>query len=407
MNTALHTKITPFSDDRVESIIEELKALRPLIQANSSQGEEQRSPTREVEEKVYNKLKLLNLLTPRRWGGGGLSPTGFARVQQELGKADLSVSWVNQILNGSTVLATLTSDAIQEAIFGNGPTTVCSAYNPPGKAKKVDGGYILSGAWPYSSGSRQAKWMQAGCLITDSEGPIVPGINMCFVPMDQLEIQDTWFVTGMQGTGSDTTVAKEVFVPDEMMVTMDKPIGTIDTSKKHFGAASDYLPVVPTVRCTGIAQLLGGAQYMLELVAADAPKKPIVTTFFAKRVDSHVFVQDLGKVAAQLDSAELILFDAIGQLDKVAEAGGKMTALEAAKNRAQCAQVIELIHASMEKLMFMAGSSAFVLSNPLQRYWRDLSMGLRHVQNIPTLGYEIYGRDLLEISPNISPAGAY
>lgn len=407
MNTALNTKITPFSNERVESIIEELKALRPLIQANSSLGEEQRSPTQEIEEKVYNKLRLLNLLTPKRWGGSGLSPTGFARVQQELGKADLSVSWVCQILNGSTVLATLTSDAIQEAIFGNGPTTVCSAYNPPGKAKKVDGGYLLSGAWPYSSGSRQAGWMQAGCLIADSEGPVVPGINMCFVPMDKLEIKDSWFVTGMQGTGSDTTVAKEVFVPDEMMVTMDKPIGTIDTSKKHFGAASDYLPVVPTVRCTGIAQLLGGVQYMLELVAADAPKKPIVTTFFAKRVDSHVFVQDLGKVAAQLDSAELILFDAIGQLDRVAEAGGKLTALEAAKNRAQCAQVIELIHASMEKLMFMAGSSAFVLSNPLQRYWRDLSMGLRHVQNIPTLGYEIYGRDLLEVSPNISPAGAY
>ena len=110
---------------------------------------------------------------------------------------------------------------------------------------------------------------------------------------------------------------------------------------------------------------------------------------------------------AQLDAAELILFDAIGQLDAVGATGKQMTALEAARNRAQCAQVIELIHASAEKLMFMAGSSAFMLNSPLSRYWRDVSMALRHVQNIPPLGYEIYGRDMLEVSPNISPVGAY
>lgn len=407
MNTATNPKITPFSDDRVEGLIEEIRSLRPMIQKNAPEGEKQRSPTSEIQEKVFDNLKLLNLLLPKRWGGSGMSPSGFARVQQQLGKADLSVSWVTQIINGSTLLATRTSDEIQEAIFGDGPSTVCSAYNPPGKAKETDGGYIVSGAWPYSSGSRQAKWIMGGCLIADPSGPVVPGINMCFIPMSECEIEDTWYVTGMQGTGSDTTVAKEVFLPQHMMVTMEKPVGTIDPTIKHFGAASDYLPVVPLVRCTGIAQLLGGAQYMLELVQAETPNKPIVTTTFPKRSESHVYVHDIGKVAAQLDAAELILFDAIGQLDRVGLTGAQMKPVEAAKNRAQCAQVIELIHGSMEKLMFMAGSSAFALKNPLQRYWRDLSMGLRHVQNIPTLGYEIYGRDRLEISPNISPPGAY
>lgn len=407
MNTALKTKITPFSDDRLPGLLEEIKSLRPLLQKNALEGEKQRSPTSEVQEQVFDKHGILNLLLPKRWGGSGMSPTGFSRLQQELAKGDMSVSWVNQIINGSTLLATRTSDAIQEAIFGNGPSTVCSAYNPPGKAKEVEGGYRVSGSWPYSSGSRQAKWIMGGCLIADPTGPVVPGINMCFLPMDELEIEDTWFVTGMQGTGSDTTVAKDVFLPKHMMVTMEKPVGTIDPSIKHFGAASDYLPVVPTVRCTGIAQLLGGAQYMLELVMQDAPKKPIVTTFFTKRIDSQVFVSEVGKVAAMLDNADVLLFDAIGQLDRVGMTGTPMTLVEAARNRAQCAQVIQLIHAASEQLMFMAGSSAFMLNNPLQRYWRDLSMALRHVQNIPFLGYEIYGRDLLDVSPNISPPGAY
>ena len=57
--------------------------------------------------------------------------------------------------------------------------------------------------------------------------------------------------------------------------------------------------------------------------------------------------------------------------------------------------------------MFIAGSSAFSLTNPLSRYWRDVHVGLRHITNIPMLSYEIYGRDRLGVKPNISPSGAY
>ena len=120
-----------------------------------------------------------------------------------------------------------------------------------------------------------------------------------------------------------------------------------------------------------------------------------------------MLVHDIGKVAAQLDNAKLLLLDATNTLDTAALQGRKLTPLQAAKHKAQCSMIVELVHASIEKLMFIAGSSAFSLSNPLQRYWRDVHVGLRHVQNIPQLGYEIYGRDRMEITPNISPPGAY
>src|SRR3546814_21200278 len=71
------------------------------------------------------------------------------------------------------------------------------------------------------------------------EGPVVPGINMVYIPFSQLEIKDSWYVTGMKGTGSDTSVAKDVFVPDHLMVMMDKPFGYVEPGKKHYGAPSD------------------------------------------------------------------------------------------------------------------------------------------------------------------------
>jgi len=406
MTSNRKTKLA-FADSSVaDGLIEEIIALRPMLQKNAPEGEKLRTLTPEVDA-AMTKMRMFSMILPERWGGHGLSFTDFARVQMEVAKGDPSVSWVIQILNGSSTLATLTDDAIQESIFGDGATTVCSVYNPPGVAKKVDGGYNIDAAWPYSSGSRQAKWVMGGCLFEDTGGPVVPGINMAFIDMAQLSIKDSWYVSGMQGTGSDTTIAKDAFVPDHMMVTMAKPVGTIDESKKNWGAPTDYMSVIPSIRSTGIAQFLGAAKYMLELVEKDAAKKPIVTTTFTKRVDSHVFVHEIGKVAAQLDNAEILLMEAIGQLDHWALNRKQFDPLTASQHKAKCSMVIELVHASIEKLMFLTGSSAFVLSHPLNRYWRDVHMGLRHVQNIPQLGYEIYGRDRLEVSPNITPPGAY
>jgi len=382
------------------------RALRPLLQAEAAEGERLRSPTPAV-DKALRDGELLTVLLPQRWGGGGISFSDFARMQIELAKGDPSISWVSQIVNGTTWVASLTSDATQEAIFGNGPALVCGAYNPPGKAVRVEGGWRVSGRWPYSSGSRQAQWAQAGCVLEGYDGPVVPGINMVYIPLRELEIEDSWFVTGMQGTGSDTTIATDVFVPDHLMVMMDKPFGHVEPGKKHWYAPSDNLPVIPVVRTTGIAQILGAAEAMLELVQADVVKKPQVTTFYKTKAESGAVVYELGQVAAKLDAARTLLFTALATLDEVGITGREFPFSERASHKAACAQVTDLIHQSIEALMFIAGSSAFLLSNPLSRYWRDAHVALRHVANVPLIAYEIYGRDRLSINPNIAPLGAY
>lgn len=395
-----------FADSAVaDGYIAKARELRDLFRAEAAEGEKRRSPTPAVDQ-ALKENGFLTLLLPQRWGGAGLSMTDYSRFQMELAKGDMSVSWVAQIINGTTWISSLTSDATQEALFGEGPKYVCGAYNPPGKAIRVEGGWRVSGSWPYTSGSRQSHWAQAGCVLDGYEGPVVPGINMVYIPFDQLEIADTWFVSGMQGTGSDTSIARDVFVPDHLMVMMDKPFGHVEPGKRHYGAPSDRVPVVPTVRSTGLAQMIGGAEAMLEIVEAESPKKPIVTTTLKNRLESHVVLHDLGKVAAQLDTAKLLLLDATGLLDEIGLTGREWSNLDRSRHKAQCSQIVELVHDSIEKLMFIAGSSAFALDKPINRFWRDIHVGLRHVQNIPMLGYEIYGRNRAGVD-NITPPGAY
>ncbi len=400
------TDLNSFADKATaDAMVAKAKELRPLLMAEAAAGEAQRSPTKAVEKALFDN-NILSAMLPKRLGGVGLSFTDFCRMQLEIAKGDPAISWVVQIINGTSWVTSLAPDSVQDAVFANGPTTVCGAYNPPGKARKVDGGWIINGAWPYTSGSRQSKWAQQGVVLEGYEGPVVPGISMCYIPFSDLTITDSWYVTGMQGTGSDTSVAKDVFIPEGQMVLMDERAGQIDRTKRHFGAPSDVLPVVPVVRTTGIAQLIGAVEAMLEIVRDEAAKKPVLTTTIGPRINSGAYMRDLGEVAAMVDTAKLILFHLVGDFDRIGLTDSELSLEDKARHRAQCAQMIKLTHGASEQLMFLAGSSAFSLDKPISRYWKDVSMGLRHIQNIPTIGYEIYGR-VIAGGAMISPPGAF
>ena len=389
-----------------QTIIARMRALKPFLQEEAVRNERLRSLTKQTEA-ALREAGAFKMFTPRRWGGSGMSVSGFCRAQVEVGKGDLAAAWVLQILNTTTWIGSLTSDALQETLFAKGPALICGVLNPPGKARQVDGGYKVSGRWPYSSGSAQADWMMAGCQIINKDDSQAPGVHVVYLPMSQVTIVDSWFVTGLQGTGSDTVVADDVFVPDHMVVKADKSFGYAETRKRHVGATSDRLPILATARMGNLAQLLGGAQQMLELIEADVIRKPLIGTTYAKKSDAGVIVHDIGRIAAQLDNAELILFDALKQFDDRAAAGEFWSDVELSRCKAQGSQVVGLIHRSIEEIMFLGGSSAFALSNPLQRYWRDIHIALRHILHMPQIGYELYGRDRMGLKPNISPPGSY
>jgi alkylation response protein AidB-like acyl-CoA dehydrogenase len=387
-----------------DAMVAKAKELRPLLMAEAPAGEAQRSPTKAVEKALFDN-NILCAMLPKRLGGVGLSFTDYCRMQIEIAKGDPAISWVVQIINGTSWVTSLAPDSVQDVVFADGPAAVCGAYNPPGKARKVDGGWIINGAWPYTSGSRQSTWAQQGVVLEGYDGPVVPGISMCYIPFKDLTIKDSWYVTGMQGTGSDTSIATDVFIPEGQMVLMNERAGQIDRTKRHFGAPSDLLPVVPVVRTTGIAQLIGAVEAMLEIVTAES-NKPVLTTLIGPRSGSGAYMRDLGEAAANLDTAKLILFHLVGEFDRVALSDGELTIADKARHRAQCAQMIKLVHSASESLMFQSGSSAFSTEKPISRYWKDVSMALRHIQNIPTIGYEIYGRNIAG-GDMISPPGAY
>lgn len=382
-------------------ILRGLRELRPLLQAEAAAAEALSSPTDKAVE-ALEQLGAWAIVVPKRLGGRGISATGLLRISAEMAKGDPSVSWVSQIVNGTTWVTTLASDRIQEEIFGNGVPRICGAFNPPGTAIAVEGGYRVSGRWPYATGFRQALWGQWGVKIVHADGRVAPG-NFCYIPTAEMVLDKTWKVPGLQATGSDTAVAEDIFVPAHRMVLAERSYNYVEPGKRHYGDPSDYFSQISLVHRTHAGIMLGAAEALFEVVADIAKSRPAVGTTFARQVDSAVTVRDLGEISIKLSTARLLLESATGDMDRAALDRRAMSALERYRSKAQGAYAAQIMSEAVQALMNIGGSSAFNFSHPASRYWRDFSVGTRHFLYSPNVAYEAHARALLELEPNMVP----
>ena len=394
-----------FDEQAGEDAIQAAIGLRELLRAEAEAGEIRRYPSPRVIE-ALDKADLWAIAVPKRLGGRGASATTLVRVGAELAKGDPSVAWVSQIINGTTWVTSIGPDALQDEIFANGVPRIAGAFNPPGTAIPVDGGYRVTGAWPYASAIRHTQWSQWGIKIVHPDGTVVPG-NFCYIPTEQLTIDDTWYVTGLQGTGSDTAVVNDLFVPENRVVHAARSYNHVEPGKRNYGATSDYFAQMAMVHRTMTGTLLGAVEGLLEAVSEAAKTRPLVGTLFARQMDSAVVVKDIGEAAIKIEAARLLIEDATGTIDAAAIARTKLTERERARNKAQANYAVQILSEAAQSLMFVAGSAAFNNANAASRYWRDFNMAARHFGNIPSIGHEVYGRSILGIKPSIIPDFMY
>ena len=152
---------------------------------------------------------------------------------------------------------------------------------------------------------------------------------------------------------------------------------------------------------------VGAAEAMLEMLKAQVAVKPVVTTTHNPAASSQVVQMEIGAAAAKISAARYIIRAATALMDATALDRSTPGIDERARLKGEHAAAFELISASVEKMMHIAGSSAFMTKNDLQRFWRDIGVGTRHIAFLPQLGYEVYGRSLLGIVPNVIPPGLY
>jgi 3-hydroxy-9,10-secoandrosta-1,3,5(10)-triene-9,17-dione monooxygenase len=347
---------------------------------------------------LLRKTGLFAAGAPRRVGGKCVSAMTMARIGMQLARACPSTAWVYAVSNSNSWGASLAPEAVCAEVFADGVPIVCGTANPSGTATRVAGGYLVDGSWPFSSGCYHSTWGSFTLADKGPDGKLLG--STVYVPMAEVSIEPTWHVAGLKATGSNTVVAKQLFVPEHRFVRSD----AARAREPGVEEPSDFTPMVSHFRAMLLSVMVGAAEAALEQVAASSKTRGIVFTTYRTRSDSQVAQRNIGKASLMIETAKLIVLDATRQIDATCLAKGSLTFAEQAQHRGSTCFATELLTQAMDMLMFVAGASAFMETSRLQRYWRDLRVAASHALNVPDLGYEIHGRALLHVEPNITPS---
>jgi alkylation response protein AidB-like acyl-CoA dehydrogenase len=376
-----------------EKLLARALDLRPLLAANAAQSESDRR----VPDESINALTeagLFGLATPRRYGGSETDLRTLLDVGAAVGEADGAAAWVLGLINACAWITSLFPEKTQDEVFGAGPEVrISGALAPTAQADRVDGGYRVSGRWPYASGVWHTDWTLIGFPFADGEGAIA------LVPAADYEIDRTWFMVGMRGTGSDTPRAEGIFVPDHRVIGMTPAIdGALPTQQGFYGSA--FVPVLTLILA---APSLGMARSALRFVQDKAAGRAINSTVYTAQSESVGFQMQLAEAAMKVDSAHLHAYRAADDIDTAAARGEYPDRLVRARIRADTTMATRYVVEAMDLLMSAHGTSSFAESNPLQQIWRDANIAYRHAMTLPAVNFEVYGKEMLGISPNITP----
>ena len=130
---------------------------------------------RELPKPVWQALRaagLFSMWVPLALGGSEVDLETMVRVVEELSRQDGSVGWNMMIAGNTSVLWALLAPETAAAIIKEDPNTVLAGtiLAGHGTATPAQGGYPVTGRWPFASGCQQADWRVASCNILDEAG---------------------------------------------------------------------------------------------------------------------------------------------------------------------------------------------------------------------------------------------
>ncbi len=375
------------------------RALGPAIAAAADQVEK----GRELPSALVAKLTdagLFRLLQPRELGGAELTPMEFAEIMGEIARHDASTAWCVGQGNGCGMSAALLDPVVAREIFG--PDDGILAWGPPSssaEARKVPGGYCLTGSWNFASGSHNATWLGAHIVERGANGEPVRRpdggtiLRSLLFPKAQAQMTDIWRVLGLKGTGSDMYSVTDLFVADDHTVLHDR--GKVPPRS----GGRLYRFSFSNLYASGFAGLaLGVARAFYDSFVALAADK---TPRGAKGTLRHdqVVQSQVAQASARLRSARAFLLTSLQEIwDSVGETG-EVNLDQTATIRLASTWAIKQAREVVNELYHAAGATAIFDEQPFERRFRDMNTIAQQMQGAQR-HFETVGGILLGLEPD-------
>lgn len=332
---------------------------------------------RKLTEDLVDDLRTagcLRMLVPVEYGGLGLPMPQALRVIEELATADGSVAWsVGQVGLSQLIIGCARKETV-DAVYADGPDVYAAgAVAPKGRATAVDGGWRITGQWPFVTGGQHASWLYLNCVLVSDRAVQVsesgtPLTRIMLLPAAQAQVVDTWHTLGLRGTGSHDIAVAGAMCPAAQGVELVE--GSPETMRAVNSIAQSSLIIASVA--VGVAT--GAIDDAVTLAAGG--KRPSLS---ATRLAASATFQDrLGEAHTVLRAARALLRDEAEQAWHRASCGNPTSAQERAQTRAAAAQVTTLAASVVDTAYGLAGGSAVYDTSPVQRRMRDVHTATQH-----------------------------
>lgn len=375
------------------------RAVAPLIAAAAQRIEADRELPADLVDALHE-ARLYRMLVPRAYGGEEVSPVDYVQAIEEIAKADASVAWcIGQTSVCSTISKAMKPEVAAE-IFKKNPRGVL-AWGPTGSGKALveNGGFRVSGTWPFASGSRQATWLAAHCVVYEPNGEPrrdadgKPIQKTLVLPRETAKIDDVWHVIGLKGTGSDTYTFTDAFVPEQYAIDFH----ALNPAEWHERGPLYLFTIYQLFGASFPAVALGIARSTLDAFCALAQKKtPTGQTVMLR--DNPVIQSQVGVMQSSLAAARAFLLDALAEIWRAAQSGS-FTMDQRVRLRMACINASQQARQVVENAYLAAGATAVFQSNPFERRFRDMHAVSQQAQSQFAI-YEAVGRHFLGLPPN-------
>ena len=376
-------------------LVEKARQAIPFLRERSDEANALRRPPEDV--RAFMKSGgFSRLWMPRRFGGVEGSLRAGCDMLRELAHGCGSTAWITvQNTLHNLMLANWPVEA-QEEVWGKTPDVLVSGILIPGigKATRVEGGYRLSGRWPFVSGVEVADWVIFTGECADAEGKVE---ELHFViPRNEIEVLDTWYTIGLKASSSHDAKVNDVFVPEHRTVTEGALKGGVTSpAAARYDGTCYKVPPYSIFGCFIGSAALGIAEAAVDHYISNARKRA-ATMAGGTSIASYTTQQvKVAEAQSAVIAARQVIYSVLDDAERLAESGASTSEEDRTRFRAMAAYANKLVGAAGATVLEAGGGGVIYERNPVARCISDLTVTNRHITQNWDVNASTYGRALL------------
>jgi len=374
--------------------------LLPALRERAARCEELRRLP-EATLRDFHDAGLFRMQQPRRVGGSELEFAAVVNFGALVARACASSAWNLVNLGSHHLLLGMFPPKAQDEVWNVSPDTLIASsfVFPAGRAQRVEGGYRISGRWPFSSGVDPSDWNLLAGQVTGDEGE-PPEQRVFLLHKSQYAVHDTWFAGGLRGTGSKDVEVKDEFVAGHRTLAVaDMKGGPTPGSSVNPGSLFQ-MPVFAMFpyMLSGVA--LGIAEGLIDQFAAGSAGRGKMTGAKIAAVQSVQL--RLGEAAAFARASRLFQVGNCREAEAMIKEGKVPDMPTKVRYRLEGAYAVDWAVKAVDVLFMLSGASGLYESGHVARAFRDAHAVKQHFSFNTDVAGTTYGRVALGL-PSDNP----